>query len=1213
MSVPAGPCGRPFYDTAALPTPTGSALITTLLVSCCRYTLLSSCRYSILTYHLAPEDLSRKLWTPDITARDALSSFLDECCSNDMFCVDFLNDHAIVPVCDSCDDRRDAVLTHLLNGKCVSAFPTPSCKLFAHGALSTTRLSHLLCTLLLDAYQNKTIASQIFSLCCASLGLHATTPRPGRELTPKLRQRLKHQKPLIECQDVFDTFNRLESLGLSSLTELASLHGIRSDFSAKDTACDVIVQHLVTGACEDTDGEMCRSTCFARIASFSDKPKSVDLQMYILEGVLKGANRKIFSRILRVLGVSFSPTDSVKIFRSALRKYCVHLRGEKRVSPSKDSCKLGPHGDHDAELAAVAKRWPERISHTEKAKMINEFRSQTSSSALRCFTCASCAECVRSVKRVDVPLTDLNLDLLRHRPLSTPDVDCVAPPVPFTDGLLEGVLVDPAGVLRDDEGSICLALCPPCKSALARNKLPRFSLANSNVIGAVPSELKDLTLVEELIVARCRAKLCVVKLQDHRDDVELPTVQRGIKGHVIVFPQHPETVSNVMPAPLSDIIAPICIVFCGSSKPSLQWLKEKARPLVVRREVVLSALQWLRIHNQLYQDVVIDATCISSLPEEDVLNYNIEHIPLSATSRTLVSRYDAAESNSVRDTLLSPPHENVQFESVVITDVDARAPAYQLKAAALRHAKRGGSFIQVPHDPNPVNEFFNPSMFPMLYPTLFPYGIGGFEDRRRVVAIGLENHVKHMLALADKRFQEHYSFVFVAFNVLQRRKLLLHTSLRVNRNNFNSWAQRFACVSTEAINSLTARASTGAQPTAMNNDERLALELMKEVKTISSNVPGSPDSRLTMRNEIRANILSLGVPSFFITVNPADVYNPIVKFLAGCDIDIDNLLPDQVPTYWEQAGTIARNPCIAAEFFDTYINAFISALLRHDPKQQSTETGILGVSKAYYGCVEAQGRGSLHCHMVVWVHGGLTSDEIRERATADHSWRDRLIGFLDDTVCNVIPEDPDPLMSVQSSQQHSCAVRGVDINTDPASEETLKARLKDLRNVILDSQRHSHTSTCYKYNRSGDTKRCRFNLDEENVEPRTYFNEETGSLVMRHLDGMVNNYCPTITEVVRCNTDIKFMASGDATKSVLFYVTDYITKTGNKSHVSFGALEVALKKLGDYDPTDMDVEHRAKKMLQKCVYSVLSHQELSGQQVAAYLKGYGDHYSSQKY
>ena len=36
-------------------------------------------------------------------------------------------------------------------------------------------------------------------------------------------------------------------------------------------------------------------------------------------------------------------------------------------------------------------------------------------------------------------------------------------------------------------------------------------------------------------------------------------------------------------------------------------------------------------------------------------------------------------------------------------------------------------------------------------------------------------------------------------------------------------------------------------------------------------------------------------------------------------------------------------------------------------------------------------------------------------------------------------------------------------------------------------------------------------------------------------------------------------------------------------------------------------------MLQKCVYTVLSQQELSVQQVAAYLKGYSNHYSSHRY
>ena len=1059
--------------------------------------------------------------------------------------------------------------------------------------------------MLLDARRDGAVGLETFSLCCASVGLDVATSKPRRELKNKLEHRLKLRKPFIKCENLIELLNGLDKFGIGSLAELAHLHGMESSFSVKDVACDAIVSHLVTGACDRTDGELC-----GMVQSFQVSPrhsKTVGLQLRILKGVLKVTNKKIFSRILQSLDIPHSATDPIKALRSALRVRCSALRAASRATRD-DSQKW------ICEAALVAENWPQRISHTEKASIVQDFRSSTSSNALGSFTCASCAERVRNTKRFDVPIADINLSVLRSPGSPSTDAAQFVPSVPFVDGLLDGALVDPAGVICEAGGPVLLLLCPPCKSALSRSKLPRFSLANLNVLGSVPPELSDLTLIEELIVARCRAKMCVVKLQDHRDDVELPTAQRGVKGHVIVFPQHPESVPNVMPAALNDIITPICVIFCGSTKPSLQWLKEKARPLVVRREAVLKALQWLCANNLLYRNVVIDEGKISALPEEDVLNYNIEHVPLSVTSCALVSRYDAPTDSTVTSDAPQPPlDEQVQFESVVITDVEAHAPSYQLKAAALRHAKQGGSFVEIPHDPNPANEFFNPSMFPMLYPTLFPYGTGGFEDRRRAIPIGLENHVKHMLALADKRFQQHYSFMFVVFNVLQRRKLLLHTSLKVNRNNFTSWAERFACVSTAAINSLALRASSGVQPIPASHDERLAFELMKEVKAISCNVPGSPESRLTMRNEIRANILSLGVPSFFITVNPADVYNPVVKFLAGNDIDVDNLLPDQVPTYWEQAGVIARNPCIAAEFFDTYVNAFISAILRYDPKRRSTRPGILGVTKAYYGCVEAQGRGSLHCHMVVWVHGGLTSDEIRNRAMADHSWRNRLVEFLDDTICNVVPADPDPLMPMQSSQHHPCAVRGVDVVKDPTSEDTLKGRLKDLRNVILRSQCHLHTGTCYKNHRSGDGKQCRFNLDEGNVQPETFFNEELGSFVMRHLNGMVNNYCPTISESVHCNTDIKFITSGDAVKSILFYITDYITKTGNKSHVLFGALEVALKKLGDYDPTDTEVELRAKKMLQKYMYAILSHQELSGQQVAAYLKGYGDHYSSYRY
>ena len=167
--------------------------------------------------------------------------------------------------------------------------------------------------------------------------------------------------------------------------------------------------------------------------------------------------------------------------------------------------------------------------------------------------------------------------------------------------------------------------------------------------------------------------------------------------------------------------------------------------------------------------------------------------------------YDSSDSHPTES-----PDVPIQFESVLITDVDANAPSYQLKAAALQHAKQGGSFIQIPHDPDLVNEFFNLAMFPMLYPTLFPYGISGFEDRHRLVSIGFENHIMHMLSLNDRYFQEHYSFMFVAFNIIQWGKLLLHTSLRVNQKNFHSWAQKFVNVSIDTMQVLAERASGGS-------------------------------------------------------------------------------------------------------------------------------------------------------------------------------------------------------------------------------------------------------------------------------------------------------------------------------------------------------------------------------------------------------------------
>jgi hypothetical protein len=221
--------------------------------------------------------------------------------------------------------------------------------------------------------------------------------------------------------------------------------------------------------------------------------------------------------------------------------------------------------------------------------------------------------------------------------------------------------------------------------------------------------------------------------------------------------------------------------------------------------------------------------------------------------------------------LTTPPSTDINFESVVVTDLKGHESSSVLRKAAAHHLKKpGGNYIELRHDPEPVNEFNNPDLFPLIYPTLFPYGIGGTEDKRRRTRLGFQGHLKHFFNLADRRFQEHYSFLFTAFNMLQRRTLLQHTSYKVKRENFDSVAAQFG-VSASAIHTVSERISKGDFQTSNSEEESRVLALMKQVNLISSHVQGSPQSKLIMRNEIRGLMIEKGLPSFYITINPADV------------------------------------------------------------------------------------------------------------------------------------------------------------------------------------------------------------------------------------------------------------------------------------------------------------------------------------------------------
>ncbi|KAJ6570555.1 hypothetical protein DFH09DRAFT_1246896 [Mycena vulgaris] len=248
------------------------------------------------------------------------------------------------------------------------------------------------------------------------------------------------------------------------------------------------------------------------------------------------------------------------------------------------------------------------------------------------------------------------------------------------------------------------------------------------------------------MIALCLAKCWIIQLRDVESDI--PTTQRGIRGHIIVYPQQPSTIAKTLPPSISDVITPICVIFVGANPPSPEWLKTKATPLIVRKERVMNALAWLKVHNHLYRDVLVDSDALRDHDDSVLLPFHIQHIVPSTGIDVTTSNYiptssppqASATSADLDNILLPPPPSETLFQSVVVQDLEA-----------LKHLKKAGSnYVEIPHDSKAVNEFNNPALFTMIYPTLFPYGLGGPEDPRRRSPLSFKRDIKHFFNLADR-------------------------------------------------------------------------------------------------------------------------------------------------------------------------------------------------------------------------------------------------------------------------------------------------------------------------------------------------------------------------------------------------------------------------------------------------------------------------------
>jgi len=303
----------------------------------------------------------------------------------------------------------------------------------------------------------------------------------------------------------------------------------------------------------------------------------------------------------------------------------------------------------------------------------------------------------------------------------------------------------------------------------------------------------------------------------------------------------------------------------------------------------------------------------------------------------------------------------------------------------------------IPHSSKPVNEYFNPKLLTGLYPTLFCYGRGAPEDQSRPVEIKFKEHIRYLLYYDDRRFETNHSFIFVVFNLLQRRDACFHAQLIATKPYFQASANEIQSINSKDIE----MALDNNSKRIYNTESNSALnKLLQHIKTVGGRVMGSAYSRTALRTRIHALIFNQGLPSIFLTLNPADIHSPVALYFAGVQLNLDKIQNDQLMDTYKRAEIIASHPVATAKFFHLLITNILNTMIGG---------GILGPIKAYFGTVESQGRGSLHLHLLIWLDHDMKPSDMKEKIQ-DAGFRDKLKAYLED----IIKEDLDEFKEIHA-------------------------------------------------------------------------------------------------------------------------------------------------------------------------------------------------------
>ncbi|KAJ2986983.1 hypothetical protein HDV02_006408, partial [Globomyces sp. JEL0801] len=175
--------------------------------------------------------------------------------------------------------------------------------------------------------------------------------------------------------------------------------------------------------------------------------------------------------------------------------------------------------------------------------------------------------------------------------------------------------------------------------------------------------------------------------------------------------------------------------------------------------------------------------------------------------------------------------------------------------------------------------------------------------------------------------------------------------------------------------------------------------LLDKVRTCGALIPHSPQRKTILRSQIFGLTAVHGWPAFFVTINPSDLHNPMVKLMDPRLVNFEDILniltsngemnENETFVFEElQSRTNASDPVACAKFFNLVVRTYIECILGWDQNSHSYNEGYFGKTVAHFGVVEEQQRKQLHLHLLVWVENYGSYESFHDKMKEDTFKRD---------------------------------------------------------------------------------------------------------------------------------------------------------------------------------------------------------------------------------